>query len=325
MYHCEFTPLGKIDAWTLRDETTGYAAQILGGFGSGLNRLWIESESETLEFAEGYQTEEELRESYADRSCGALLCPFPNRLNEGKYTFEGKDYELPINFRWQKHAIHGLMSTRSLEAALTRSDESSAQLLLRYNYLGDELGFPFPFEVSVLWKLLPDRTLQCQTIVKNTGTANFPLGIGWHPYFQLHGTPIKKCTLKFPSSGRIVTDDLSLPAGTEEDFSFINGKNLAEEIGDGFIDACWELDESREELETVLSSPKTPWSLTLTQSNTAEKGLYKYLQAYTPPSGISIALEPMTTTADAFNHGNDLIVLAPEMEQEFNWSVSVGK
>ena len=34
-----------------------------------------------------------------------ILFPFPNRIRDGKYTFEGKSYEIPVGTK--VHAIHG--------------------------------------------------------------------------------------------------------------------------------------------------------------------------------------------------------------------------
>ena len=38
---------------------------------------------------------------------GQLLIPFPNRIENGEYTFEGKTYTLPIDEHERRNAIHG--------------------------------------------------------------------------------------------------------------------------------------------------------------------------------------------------------------------------
>src|SRR5262249_24059411 len=41
------------------------------------------------------------------RSGHPILFPFPGRMREGKFTFEGKTYQLPLNDSTKQHAIHG--------------------------------------------------------------------------------------------------------------------------------------------------------------------------------------------------------------------------
>ena len=38
---------------------------------------------------------------------GQILIPFPNRIEGGEYTFEGKTYSLPIDEHDRNTAIHG--------------------------------------------------------------------------------------------------------------------------------------------------------------------------------------------------------------------------
>src|SRR5215207_3073306 len=49
---------------------------------------------------------EELRPA----SRGALLIPWPNRIADGRYTFDGQTHQLPINEVARNNASHGLLS-----------------------------------------------------------------------------------------------------------------------------------------------------------------------------------------------------------------------
>jgi len=60
---------------------------------------------------------------------------------------------------------------------------------------------------------------------------------------------------------------------------------------------------------TKLYSEQKDLTINLWQDSRYSK--YKYLQIYIPPSRKSIAIEPMTCKADAFNSGDGLIVLSP--------------
>ena len=38
---------------------------------------------------------------------GKILAPWPNRIKDGKYTFNKKDYQLPINEVSKNNSLHG--------------------------------------------------------------------------------------------------------------------------------------------------------------------------------------------------------------------------
>ncbi|MEZ9134254.1 aldose 1-epimerase, partial [Vibrio breoganii] len=46
---------------------------------------------------------------------------------------------------------------------------------------------------------------------------------------------------------------------------------------------------------------------------------YPFVQLYTPTSEQSIAIEPMTCPADAFNNQIGLLTLSPNQSQTFTW------
>lgn len=305
---------GKITVIELICKETKVKAQILSGFGAALNSYTLND----LQFVEGYKDEVELKETHPDRSCGAILFPFSNRLNKGEYSFEEKDYVLPINFKWQPHAIHGLLAKKNFNLAQKTITNDSATIVLSYIYNAEENGFPFDFKIDVKWSLDLDNNLSCQTKVSNIGDKTFPYSLGWHPYFTLNNAPVEDYQLAIPSKYLILNDDLDLPTGeVVADNTFNHGKT----IGSDFIDKCWELQSSNKSTQISLSSNSCSNSLVLEQDFSNET--YKYFQAYTPPSRRAIALEPITSTANVFNHKNGLLVLEPGKEKAFNWKITI--
>src|SRR4051794_13819480 len=59
-----------------------------------------------------------------------VLFPFPNRVRAGKYTFEGKSYELPINN--PPNAIHGFAMAVPWEVVEHGADSSAAWVTGRF-------------------------------------------------------------------------------------------------------------------------------------------------------------------------------------------------
>ncbi len=62
----------------------------------------------------------ELLDGYAaDEMCssgrGEVLAPWPNRIRDGSYEFDGRRHQLPLNEPDRGNAIHGLVRQVSLE------------------------------------------------------------------------------------------------------------------------------------------------------------------------------------------------------------------
>src|SRR5207248_5710713 len=61
-------------------------------------------------------------EAMCDGAHGAPLIPWPNRLGEGRYSFEGHDYQLALTEPERGNAIHGLLRWCNWRA-LERGDD----------------------------------------------------------------------------------------------------------------------------------------------------------------------------------------------------------
>lgn len=103
------------------------------------------------------------------------LVPFGNRIEAGRFTFEGRDYHLPPNAA-EPHRIHGdgwqttwdLVDSAPDAATFTFAHEDDVYAYRAEQAFSVEEG---RFEVT-LW-------------VENTGPRAMPFGLGHHPYFPL--------------------------------------------------------------------------------------------------------------------------------------------
>src|SRR5438552_3379996 len=59
-----------------------------------------------------YRSPQFFTENKPTRSGFPILFPFPNRIRDGRFTWEGKSYELPTNDPASKNAIHGFTPMR---------------------------------------------------------------------------------------------------------------------------------------------------------------------------------------------------------------------
>ena len=59
-----------------------------------------------------YADPELFNDSKPTRSGIPILFPFPNRIRDGRFTWDGQDYQLPLNDPSGKNAIHGFVASR---------------------------------------------------------------------------------------------------------------------------------------------------------------------------------------------------------------------
>jgi aldose 1-epimerase len=115
---------------------------------------------------------------------GQLLAPWPNRLADGRYTFDGVTHELPLDDRAGGAAIHGLVRWASWQAV----EQGDASVALEH-VLHPQPGYPFALRLRVEYALAPDG-LTVRTTAENIGDRVCPFGAGHHPYIARHADEI---------------------------------------------------------------------------------------------------------------------------------------
>lgn len=240
---------------------------------------------------------EVIKPTGADEAENPWLFPFPNRLREGKYAFEGKQYQFPLNDFGRPNALHGYVRERAFKLEGEGKNDYSAWVELSYSDDGALVSYPFPFRLSLRYELAKDR-LDLTVSIENQGDTNMPAGLGWHPYFYLPDG-LDKASLSLPRGQEILVDENLVPTGKKRPSTCFDGYTS---LNDVELDTCFE-PVKENETKILLKSPA--YELLLWQDKH-----FGYLQAYTPDDRKSIALEPMTCSIDAFNTGEGLKFLA---------------
>jgi aldose 1-epimerase len=101
---------------------------------------------------------------------GQVLMPWPNRLQDGTYAWEGETYQVPLND--PPYAIHGLV--RDLEWDVV--GDGAFALLFE-----PQPGYPFRLRLRIEYTL-DDDGLSVHDVVENVGDQAAPFGAGHHPY-----------------------------------------------------------------------------------------------------------------------------------------------
>jgi aldose 1-epimerase len=124
------------------------------------------------------------------RSGQPILFPFPGRLRDGRFTFDGKTYQLPLTDNTKLHSIHGFTPRNRWRVVSSNAETGSAAVTGEFNLakdLPDALPcWPADFVFQVTYRLFPNK-LRVEAHVENAGTGRLPFGLGYHGYFQLPG------------------------------------------------------------------------------------------------------------------------------------------
>jgi aldose 1-epimerase len=248
---------------------------------------------------------------------GQVLIPWPNRLQDGNYTFDGRHHQLPLNEPERRNAIHGLVRWTAWTAVAREPHRVVMEHLLH-----PQPGYPFSLTLSIDYSL-SDGGLRVQTTAANTGTAACPYGCGAHPYLTLGKVTIDRLVLRAPGRTVLRSDERGLPiareavAGTDYDF------RQPRPIGATTLDhAFTDLERDEDRLARVeLRDPEQGTGVALWVDES-----YPYLMIFTgdPLPDVhrrSLAVEPMTCPPNAFRSGDELIRLEPGSKVTSTWGI----
>ena len=257
---------------------------------------------------------------------GQLLMPWPNRVRDGKYSFGGRDLQLPLTEPARANASHGLVRW----VAWTLEEHTRSSVSLSYRVMA-QTGYPWTVDMHVLYDLSADG-LHVRQTATNLSDDDAPYASGAHPYLRV-GEQVEPLELTIPARTRLLLDpERKLPTGHEAvggtSYDFSGGRA----IGDAVLDVTFGdlvYDDGR--ANVTLCDPETGRGVRLWVDDR-----HRWLQVYTPEVASGrprpgIAVEPMTAPPDAFNSGTDLVALAPagspgdELSTEWGLRVVTGE
>ncbi|HZS77742.1 MAG TPA: aldose 1-epimerase [Ktedonobacteraceae bacterium] len=145
-----------------------------------------------------------------------VLWPFPNRMRDKRYTYQGQSYSLEGLKRPQGNdvLIHGLVFDRPWQHEQPLADQDSASVTTCIDF-GPESpfyeGYPFESRLSLTYTLTKNSVTVTYN-VQNKGAKQMPFGFALHPYFALLSG--KENTLvRIPTNYVMEADDELLPTG----------------------------------------------------------------------------------------------------------------
>jgi aldose 1-epimerase len=291
---------GGRTVYSLHDDASGASARVLPSYGFNLFDL-------RLPLAGVVRPVLVSAADFADRpglpagNGTPILFPFPIRIRDGRFTFEGKTYQLPATNG--PNAIHGFAMAAPWDVLEHKAAADRAFIVGRYQlskHSPESVAlWPTDALLQVAYSLAGHRLTMTVT-VSNPTAAKLPYGFGIHPYFRLPfppgGDPARTQVI-LPASKYWVLKDF-LPTGE------IHPVNARLDFQKGQPRSGLKLDdvltglqyhERRGTARLVDLDKKAEFRLTF------DDGI-RELVVYTPPQKDDVlAVEPYTQATDAIN------------------------
>jgi aldose 1-epimerase len=251
---------------------------------------------------------------------GQILAPWPNRLADGRYEFNGVRAQAALDEPERRNAIHGLV--RWMPWTLQTRHQN--QLALRL-HLHPTPGYPFSLLLDVEYHLGRDG-LTVTTTARSLEEGPIPFGLGFHPYLTAGPETVDGAILRVPAQHTLDLDDRGLPtgaltpvAGSERDFI------TARFLGPLALDTAYTTLD-REPDGTARATIDAPGGASGAALWVDEA--FPYLMVYTGDTlpeqqrrRRAVAIEPMTCPPNALRTGKDVIDLQPGQDWTARWGI----
>ncbi len=292
----------------LTDLETNTFAEIVPACGGILHSFNIWHNGALVNVIDGYENKEDFENNVSAKGFKSCkLSPFACRIKDATYQFEENTFIID-KFLLGGNALHGLLYDAPFNVIYQYANDEHAGVSVEYKYHGECNGYPFHYDCVITYHLKKDNELVVSTDIFNRGEGLIPVQDGWHPYFTL-GKIIDGLELKFKSNEKMLFDKRMIPTGrivAYEEFAAFK------KIGETTFDDCFTVNHSGKQPLIALRDTENNLQVEVWPDKT-----YPYVQFYTPPHRMSIAVECLSGPPDTFNNGINLIILPPDANAVF--------
>ena len=196
---------------------------------------------------------------------GAIVGRYANRIDNGKFTINNIDYNLPINNKGT--SLHGGIKGFDKVNWDVVSYDSEKKRYIKLNYLSKDMeeGYPGNLNIYVTYTLTDDNELRVKYEAETDKTTI--LNLTQHTYFNLSGESsgdILDHELELYADSFLPVNEKIIPTGEiknvgDTPFDFRNGKKIGKDLynqddqlllGNGY-DHCWVLNDYNKELRKI--------------------------------------------------------------------------
>ncbi len=226
-----------------------------------------------------------------------LLFPFPNRIRDGRFSWDGQDYEIP-SAPGRPHPIHGF----ALDTPWRVIEQTESHVIGEWQLSLDapnRLGFwPTDCQIQVKYELSGPQ-LRSRIRIINPDSRPMPWGFGTHAYFRLplsSGSRLSDCLIQAPATEQWLLADL-IPTGERRPAPAQKRIEAGVSLGaTSFDDVYSGLQPEAGALTCVMMDQRAGREIVQVCDPR-----FRELVVYTPPDRSAVCMEPYTCVTDAIN------------------------
>src|ERR1700689_755845 len=253
----------------------------------------------TLEVIAGPANPDAWRE-HPHRGGIPILFPWPSRVAGARFTFQGREYRLPINEPARGNAIHGFACERAFRVT-RRGPYFVTAILDTADYPDLSSIWPWPFTLEIDYEV--GNGLRLKARVTNTGDSVMPFGFGAHPYFHAPLNPAGNrdaMLVQLDADAQWALDASLIPTGNTESLTGKYDLRKPRPLGADTYDDAFRMAPASPSGEPAPRARLIDPSLKIALEVRADPAFGDFV-VYAPPENAVVALEPYTCAPDAFN------------------------
>lgn len=228
-----------------------------------------------------------------------ILFPWPGRIAGARFTFEGREFRLPVNDPLG-HSIHGFACERAFRVT-RRGPYFVTSILDSADYSDLNSIWPWPFALEIDYEV--GNGLRLKARITNTGNSAMPFGFGAHPYFHAPLNPQgmrDAMMIQLDADARWPLDANMIPTGDTEPLAGKFDLRAPRPLGADTYDDVFRMAAISKDDASMPRARLIDPSLKIAVEVRADAAFGDFV-VFAPPNNPVVALEPYTCAPDAFN------------------------
>lgn len=296
--------------WVITRQTdSGYFSAVVTEVAASLHAFTVDGVDIVQRYATG---------AAPSRGAGIIMSPWPNRIDGGRWLYDGEVQQLDITDTEFSHACHGLL--RYEQYRLHHRSDSTVTLSSR---IYPHPGYPFTLETLVRYSLT-DEGLEVRHTFTNIGSRAAPVAVGSHGYYTLGDVATGDLVLTVSAETVYTADSRMIPitaSAVRDVYDLRLGRSVREiNFDDCFTDQKLRDGRYSAELTAPDGRSVTVWGdsnfdhLVICTTKLFLNERQQFVDA--------IAIEPQTAAVNSFNNQIGLKWLEPNEVWSPTWGVT---
>ena len=250
---------------------------------------------------------------------GTVLAPWPNRLANGMYKYDGTVYQVPVTEPARATALHGFVAQVRWDTPGPSDDGTSIELTCATVPTD---GYPWELRLVTSFALTATG-LRARIVATNASGRPAPYGAGVHPWLSTGGASVDDCTLRVDAARHITVDNRLLPTGSAPVTGRFDLRTPQSLAGRAYDDAWTDLVRDADGLSWTLLGRPDGTTVALWADKSAQAWQVCTGDGVARIERSAVAAEPMTCVADAFRTGEHLVRLEPGASHALTWGLTL--